>query len=425
MAIAAGASGAPEDVRELHAFVLELGRALSYSGAAVSEIQQRLSSIAAINGVSQARIITLPTALIVSLGRTEAAVVEEIPQVAGMWRLDQISALYELLYAAERGDVAPREGLETLASIREMPPRRGPVVSVLSYTVMTAALCLILQPTPRDLLTATVLGLIVGIFLLVARGRPTLTILVPILSATVVSALTFTAVKHGAADPGLRTLIAPLVLFLPGALLTTATVELASGEMVAGASRLVFGTVQLLLLAFGIIAGAELVGLPSEAVTHDIASNQFGWWAPWVGVLLFGVAVSNYLSAPLRALRWLVLVLLVAWTGQLVGDAFFGAAVSGFVGALVATPLALAIAMIPGGPPSQVTFLPAFWLLVPGAIGLIGVAEVLADPAAAGLEDLVGPLGSIIAIALGVLCGVTLFRGVVATPAVVRSAVGR
>ena len=52
-------------------------------------------------------------------------------------------------------------------------------------------------------------------------------------------------------------------------MLTTATVELASGEMVAGASRLVFGGVQMLLLAFGIVAGVELAGLPSEAVAHD------------------------------------------------------------------------------------------------------------------------------------------------------------
>ena len=44
------------------------------------------------------------------------------------------------------------------------------------------------------------------------------------------------------------------------------------------------------------------------------------------------------------------------------------------------TPVALAIARLPGGPPSQVTFLPAFWLLVPGALGLIGVATIVGDP---------------------------------------------
>ena len=239
---------------------------------------------------------------------------------------------------------------------------------------MTVGLCLILQPTPRDVATAAGLGVLVGLIVALARGRATWMTFVPILSATIVSALTFEAVKHGAADPGLRTLIAPLVIFLPGGVLTTATVELASGEMVAGASRLVFGSVQLLLLAFGVVAGAELVGLPSEDVVRDAHENALGWWAPWLGVLVFGLAAGVYFSAARGALRWLLVVLLAAWIGQVLGDALVGGDVSGFFGALVMTPVALAVARLPDGPPSQVTFLPAFWLLVPGALGLIGAA---------------------------------------------------
>jgi uncharacterized membrane protein YjjB (DUF3815 family) len=82
--------------------------------------------------------------------------------------------------------------------------------------------------------------------------------------------------------------------------------------------------------------------------------------------------------------------------------------------------VAPAVAHLPGGPPSQVTFLPAFWLLVPGALGLIGVAEVVGNPAAAEVEDLVKPLGAIVSIALGVLCGVSLFRGLAAAPSLLR-----
>jgi uncharacterized membrane protein YjjB (DUF3815 family) len=260
------------------------------------------------------------------------------------------------------------------------------------------------------------LGALVGVLVLVARGRHMLTVLVPVLSAMVVSVLSFEAVKHGAADPGLRTLIAPLVTFLPGGALTTTTVELASGEMVADASRLVFGSVQLLLLAFGIVAGVELTGLPSEAVLRDAPANLLGWWAPWLGVIVFGVAAALYFSAPRGALPWLTLVLLSAWIGQLIGDLLFGAEVSGFFGAVTMTPIALAVARLPGGPPSQVTFLPAFWLLVPGALGLIGVTEIVGNPATATIADLVKPIGSIVSIALGVLAGVSLYRGLAAAP---------
>ena len=141
---------------------------------------------------------------------------------------------------------------------------------------MTAGLCLVLQPTPSDVAIAAGLGTLVGALAVATRDRPSLTVLLPVLAAALVSLLSFQAVKHGAADPGLRTLIAPLVTLLPGAILTTATVELASGEMVAGASRLVFGSVQLLLLAFGIVAGVELSGLPNEQALHDLQVNLLG-----------------------------------------------------------------------------------------------------------------------------------------------------
>ena len=71
-----------------------------------------------------------------------------------------------------------------------MSPRHGATVTLLGYTAMTVALCLILQPTPRDVATAAALGVLVGFLVLLARGRPTLTLFAPILAATIVSALT-------------------------------------------------------------------------------------------------------------------------------------------------------------------------------------------------------------------------------------------
>jgi uncharacterized membrane protein YjjP (DUF1212 family) len=396
----------------MHAFVLELGRALSLAGTAVSETQERLTAVALASGVPDARVVVLPTALIISLGRAEWASIESIPQFGGGLRLDQISALYELVDEAERGKVEPGSGLTRLREIRAMNPRHGAATTVAAYAAMTVGLCLVLQPTPSDVLLSALLGVIIGLLAQQTRGRPRFFVLAPVLAATVASACSFEALKHGLGDPGLRTLIAPLVTFLPGSALTTGTVELASGEMVAGASRLVFGSVQLLLLAFGIVAGAELAGLPSEAVLKDVPVNLLGSWAPWLGVIVFGLAASVHFSAPRGALPGLMLVLLSAWVGQLLGSQLVSGDVSGFFGALVMTPIALAVARLPGGPPSQVTFLPAFWLLVPGALGLIGVAEVVGNPAAANIGDLVRPIGSIVSIALGVLAGVSLYRGV-------------
>lgn len=409
----------PYESRDLHAFVLGVGRALSQAGAAVNEIQERLTRIAAAAGAGDARIVVLPTAIMIAFGRARWTAIESIHPTDGTLRLDQISALYDLVKEAERGTVDPGDGLDRIAAIRSMKPRHRPPLVVLSYAVQSAALCLLLQPAWVDVGIAAALGLAVGLVLQVSAGKPRLMVLVPVVAATGVAAASFELVKHGVADPGLRTLIAPLVVFLPGAVLTTATQELASGEMVAGTSRLVYGILQLLLLSFGIVAGVEIAGIPSSGALVDEPSNLLGWWAPWLGVVVFGVAVSMHFSAPRKSLRWLLVVLLVAWIGQLLGKEFIGAGVSGFFGALAMTPVALLIARFPSGPPSQVTFLPAFWMLVPGALGLIGVTEVISDPANASLNDLISPLTSILSIALGVMVGVSLFRGAAGAPALI------
>jgi uncharacterized membrane protein YjjP (DUF1212 family) len=401
----------PPAADRLQEFVLELGRALSLAGTPVSETRQRLARVAAAGGTPGVRVVALPTALLISAGPDRPTTIESVPLRTGALRLDQVSALYELTRQAERGAVEPAAGLRRLREIRVLPPRHGRAVALLGHTLMTVGLCLILQPTPPDVAVAAVFGAAVGSLVLLSRGRDALSVLVPVGCAIAVSAGTFESVQHGIADPGLRTLIAPLVTFLPGGALTTATVELASGEMVAGSSRLVSGMVQLLLLAFGIVAGAELAGLPPATVLRDRPVNLLGWWAPWLGVVVFGIATALYFSAPRGALRWLLLVLLTAWVGEQVGGRLVGPDTAGFFGALAMTPVALAVARLPGGPPAQVTFLPAFWLLVPGALGLVGVTEAVGDPAGASRADLAQPLASVIAIALGVLCGTTVRRG--------------
>lgn len=396
---------------ELRAFVLEAGRALTLAGAAVNETQERLTRIAVARGADGVRVVVLPTALMIALDGDDPTTVESVPQLTGALRLDQISVVYDVVREAERGALAPADGLRMLRAMRLMRPRHGRVVTVAGHVVMTVGLCLLLRPTIRDVAIAAGLGAVVGVLRLLAGGRPAAGVLVPVVAATVVSTMTFVAVDHGIADPGLRALIAPLVTFLPGGVLTTATIELASGEMVAGAARLVFGALQLLLLTSGIVVGAAVAGLPESEVLHDNPGNQLGWWAPCLGVLLFGIAAAIYFSAPRGALPWLMVVLFTAWFGQLAGDHLIGANGSGFLGALVMTPVAIAIATLRSGPPAQVTFLPAFWLLAPGAIGLISLTESIGNPAESGLENLVPPLASVLAIALGVLCGTTVHRG--------------
>jgi uncharacterized membrane protein YjjP (DUF1212 family) len=84
-------------------------------------------------------------------------------------------------------------------------------------------------------------------------------------------------VKHGLPVDPQYALVAPLVSFPPGAMLTFGMVELAYGDMVSGTGRLITGLVELVLLAFGLAAGAVMVGYSPEnladATVQSVASG--------------------------------------------------------------------------------------------------------------------------------------------------------
>lgn len=205
--------------------------------------------------------------------------------------------------------------------------------------------------------------------------------LVTVGAAFIVSAVVL-LVAAGDHDPGvLPSLIAPLVAFLPGALLTTGVVELATGHMMSGAGRLAAGVMQLALLAAGITAGAAVVGVPALELTG--ADHPLGAFAPWLAVAVFGVGIVVRSNGRPGAIGWVLLVLYVAYGAQVLADIFLGGVLSAFVGAMAMTPVAALVARQPSGPAAFVSFLPAFWLLVPGALGLVGVANHLPPPRSA------------------------------------------
>ena len=97
---------------------------------------------------------------------------------------------------------------------------------------------------------------------------------------------------------------------------------------------------------------------------------------------------------------------------------------SGFFGTLVATPLGYLIELRFKGPPAAVTFLPSFWLLVPGALGLLSVAQMMSN-SVHGLEGIVTVVFVIASIALGTLVGASLYRGITEALGSWRLQVGR
>ena len=400
------------DTGTLLEFMFRLGQALLACGEQTAKVELLLRRVASAYGARRSRVVTLPTAVFISLhdGQEERVTFAEGPTQT--LRLDQIADVYELGDAAQRGVVAPREGLARLTAIQRKAPRFGNAGVVIGHTILTMGLAIVLMPEPVNVACTAALGAVVGGLKVFNRDRAVLAVPLPVVAAALVSMLVFLAVKWGLPVSPLHALVPPLVAFLPGAMLTLGMVELAYGDMVSGSSRLVAGVVQLVLIAFGLAAGAVLVGFSPENlvdVYQEVDTTTWARWAPWAGVLVFGVGAYLHFSAPRNSLGWMLLVLLIAFAAQQLAAGLFGNAGSGFFGMLVVTPLGYLIHLRFKGPPPMVTFLPSFWLLVPGVLSLLSLKYMLSDRNA-GIDGMVTAVFVFASIAMGTLMGASLYK---------------
>ncbi|MEL7977987.1 threonine/serine exporter family protein [Isoptericola sp. F-RaC21] len=393
----------------LQEFLVLLGGALLTVGTAATDIQHTLKRVAVALGSPRTALFVFPTLILIRMpGDTETRF-DVAESAGGEVRFDRAAQVYAVVDDAVAGRIDADEGVVRMQEIRDAHPRFPGWVRTAGHGLAAAGLGLVLLGgNPLSLLYAFVLGLAVGAVKLTVRPGTYAATLLPVVTAFVLALLVFGLADTEVVSEPLQVLVPPLVTLLPGAALTTGVQELAAGDMVAGSSRLVSGMAQLLFLAFGILAALAITDVPSSAALASSPSS-LGAIQPWVGVLLFSAGIFLYHCGPPRSLFFLTVVLLVAYGGQLVGATLTNGVYSGFLGAAALTLCAYLVQTVRGAPPAVVCFLPAFWLLVPGATGLIGLTQTAggAPVAAASLPTIAG---SIVAIALGVLVGTALYR---------------
>ncbi|MGJ7439849.1 threonine/serine exporter family protein [Aquipuribacter sp. MA13-6] len=398
---------APTDPATLD-FLLALGEALVDAGDAINHVQETLEEVATVNGVHGVGIVVMPTALFISLPHQDGVQTEVSAAGASALRLDQVDEVFRIVDQARSGALSPSDGRVALARARATGPLFSPGQQLLGYVLFTLGLVLILQGGWLELLVGGGLGLLVGALHLASERFPSAyQPFLPVVAALGASAVVLSVARVLPELAVFPPLVAALVAFLPGALLTTAVLELSTGQIMSGSGRLAAGTLRLVLLALGILAGAQLVGVPGASIDNP-ATGAATVVATWTGVAVFGVGVVLFKGARWSSLPWIMLVLYVAYAGQVLGGLLFGSTLSAFFGALAMTPVAMIAARQPTGPPALVSFLPGFWLLVPGAVGLEGVTRFLDEDTAEGISSLVTMGTSMVGIALGVLLGLAV-----------------
>ena len=153
----------------------------------------------------------------------------------------------------------------------------------------------------------------------------------------------------------------------------------------------------------GVLGAAWLTKVPVDQLNNQIIPWR-GLWVPFLGVLLLTAGMSLMESIPRYLVPWVALMLATTLAFQIIGQTVAGVTWGGgLLGATVASFGSSVIEMHRPRLPRLVLFLPSFWLLVPGSLGLVSLTQLGAGTSVAGATVLesTGIIGSI---ALGLLC---------------------
>lgn len=380
--------------------IASLGTAMIATGQPVNEVEEELVELGRRWGFGGIQVGAAPTALMFSLHTGGPATYESVTTSV---RLDQTVEVRRIRHQLVSGELDGQTALDQLSVLRDRPPRYASWLTQTSWVVISVGIAMVLQPGWRNLLAVAVSAVVVLGLLQLARRFRVVTTLLPTLAAFMVALVVFAAADLGLIEGPLRTVLPPLAVLLPGALLVTGMSELAAGHMQAGSARLAYGLVQLGLFALGIIAATAVLDIPPTMLTNE-RIDDFGWWALPLGLLVISYGIALMESVPMAMTPWVLLVLLSAGAAQSLGHMWGSAALGGFLGAVAATMGATLVELLRPQLARLVLFLPAFWLLVPGSLGLIGVTQLVSEQAEV-TQTVLDVVAVVCAIALGLLVG--------------------
>lgn len=395
------------------AFLLELARRLHQYGTAAPRLEGAIAGSAQRLGLA-ADVWSSPTAIIISFtdlshGEDEVAQVTQVMRLApgdvNLARLCEADAIADKVIA---GDIELREGFRRLRDLGRKETRRAEAGVIASYGLAAASVvALLLHSSWADLITAALIGLIIGTITVLSATRPRLAVASEAISALVATVIAIVVSQFVVPLAIKSVILAGLIVLMPGMTLTTSVREISSQHLVSGVARMGGAIATLIKLTFGTVAATQLCNA-FNIEGRDYALPPLPAWTDYPALIVgaFAFAVS------FRAARrdWLVVMAAVVvgylstrWGGALAGKlpaAPFGV----FLGGLIVGSLANLYARFVHRPGAVIRE-PGIILLVPGSTGFRSVSYLLERDNTLGMDTGLLLLTLLIALVAGLLFG--------------------
>lgn len=354
---------------------------------------------------ADAEIVLLPTLV---LTETHKHGVPQLRVVKTSYRFDQMTQVQSVLAQARQNKNDAHDVAESLRAIAHKKPIYPSWLRVVGYSLSALGFGAAFRLDLPALAAVTILGLLVGVLVLNLSRSTRFAALLPLI-ATFVSGLMVAGIAVALDKPDPVRMVAMLiVVLLPGATLTSGIIELVSGYMVSGASRLIYAVMILGSMAFGGALAIAASGIPSSRL-EDVTATLTPPWVAWAGAAIYGLGTFLYFCTPVRLWLPSLFVMMFSFAISVMTLPSLGVALSAGIATAFGLIVSWAInARLGGGPGDLAIFLPTFWLIVPGSTGFVALTGEL--EASRSLSDVAGAAGlTFFAMAIGMMLATAVY----------------
>lgn len=358
-------------------FVAQMARELHRAGVASDQLERTITAISGVLGL-QVEIFALPTNVTLAIGERHAQQIVMLRMSPGRVNLRRLALLNEIFDDLQSGAIQLHDAIAQLRGLDTRCPPPPVYMTILALASVAVGVAVLLGGGVHELIVAALIGMSTGALSYFTTRNAVMDRLFEVFAAFVAT-LIVAAYTHYAHPVNLYiSIVAGVVVLLPGYSLTLALHELANQDLIAGTARLGRVFAILLSLGCGAFLGFAVVG-SAFGHTADVQPHPVGtaFWIVAILLLSFGLSVD--LDARFRDFAWVLLASIVALgTSYAFGKVPGAHQVAPFLASLICGLVAN------GGAkflrvPQPVFLIPALHVLVPGSLSYQSVLWVVSE----------------------------------------------
>lgn len=353
--------------------IVELARSLHTGGASADELEQRMEQAAEAIG-TPAHFFSTPTSLFVTFAN-EPGSTRLIRVMPAEVNLAKLSRLYVLYREINESNLDVQSAWEMLQEIEAANYDYGDWLNVICFGVTGAGVAVFLGGDVTVMLASGIIGAIVGMLI---RGceRARLPGHLGIVAAAFVATILANVVQQWFPDGSVElTLLASLIVLVPGLQITVSVKELATQNLASGTARMAGAMTTFLTMIFGVVMGYGFSEWFFRPPTPVEAEPLGMGWA--VAVLIpLAISFGVLFRARKRDAAWILAAIVIAFGTARMAGIYLSPIAAAFSTALVVGVVSNLFGRFCNRP-AAIMQMPGLLMLVPGSMGFSGFSAII------------------------------------------------